>query len=517
MKALFVEEPMTPEEQEGRRGEDWMVAEEVYWRWMIPEGLEEGAMVMELLEVLRREKNVLFSKTKITGRILVSCFELLTRPSCPEYLLHSGPWMILLALRLAEDQEEGGGQLDVPVLVACLKLVARGLLEKTESNVRAMKVNVTATLLLMRRLSMRDATHCDSSWLGEYLKEVVKNVEVAQKISISVGQAIKRILMDADKNWIKKFSIDVWRGFLVALEVCGKSTSSEIFRDCLDLVFVNDSFAEKTHSLTDEALNVFEVLAIHKTIPISKALLDLTQRIAPSGGNKLKSGPLTCWLAVYSRICLRVVAATKILKKSDSLSDEISTFRTLLSIASSLSLSLTSTQAVLILEKAVSVLSAVVVLPSISSSFVQSLVSIFNRFFLSVLDLLVAHPHFDQLWLMVLRSVLLAVKRGSDAQVDDGLYDVVTENLKNTLQLLVQANVIDFPATATTPTSEPVWWKVTWDSVAMFCPGLVDEIRAALRPQSAAHSSAAQSSADAAQSSAAQSSASVESAESSPA
>jgi hypothetical protein len=48
MKALFVEEPMTPE---GGAQEGWVMVEEIQWRWMIPEGLEEGPLVVELLEV----------------------------------------------------------------------------------------------------------------------------------------------------------------------------------------------------------------------------------------------------------------------------------------------------------------------------------------------------------------------------------------------------------------------------------------------------------------------------------
>jgi hypothetical protein len=114
---------------------------------MIPEGLEEGPLVVELLEVLRGEKKLF---AKITSKTLVSCFELLTRPHCPDYLVQSGQWMIVLALRLAEQDH---ADIYVPVLVACLKLVARGLLEQTGSNARAAKVNVPATLALMTRLS----------------------------------------------------------------------------------------------------------------------------------------------------------------------------------------------------------------------------------------------------------------------------------------------------------------------------------------------------------------------------
>jgi hypothetical protein len=62
---------------------------------MIPEGLEVGPFVVELLEVLRGEKKLF---AKITSKTIVSCFELLTRPNCPDYLVQSGLWMIVLAL-----------------------------------------------------------------------------------------------------------------------------------------------------------------------------------------------------------------------------------------------------------------------------------------------------------------------------------------------------------------------------------------------------------------------------------
>ena len=58
--------------------------------------------------------------------------------------------MIVLALCLAEQDH---ADINVPTLVACLKIVARGLLEQTERNARAAELNVSATLALMTRLT----------------------------------------------------------------------------------------------------------------------------------------------------------------------------------------------------------------------------------------------------------------------------------------------------------------------------------------------------------------------------
>ena len=96
------------------------------------------------------------------------------------------------------------------------------------------------------------------------------------------------------------------------------------------------------------------------------------------------------------------------------------------------------------------------------------------------------HPQFDHLWLMSLRVILLFIKKGHDDVSMEQLAEITTETLRNALQVLVATGSLELPPLSTEAHEPPVvWWKVTWEIVETFCPGMWNELRggpAALSP-----------------------------------
>jgi hypothetical protein len=60
------------------------------------------------------------------------------------------------------------------------------------------------------------------------------------------------------------------------------------------------------------------------------------------------------------------------------------------------------------------------------------------------------------------------------------LAEITTETLRNALQVLVATGLLQLPspeAFAAEHPDFPVWWKVTWEIVETFCPGMWDELK----------------------------------------
>ena len=74
---------------------------------------------------------------------------------------------------------------------------------------------------------------------------------------------------------------------------------------------------------------------------------------------------------------------------------------------------------------------------------------------------------------MSLRVILLFIKRGHDEPSLEQLAEITTETLRNALQVLLAANLLQLPVAET----DVVWWKVTWEIVETFCPGIWTELR----------------------------------------
>jgi len=107
-------------------------------------------------------------------------------------------------------------------------------------------------------------------------------------------------------------------------------------------------------------------------------------------------------------------------------------------------------------------------------------VALVAKFFLQNLPTLQRHECFGQLWLMVLRLMLLFIKRGSDDR-DAELEEIATEALKNLLCVLLGTKLLGFVAPkeeaagAGPPGEVKIWWQMTWDCIEVFLPGFGEE------------------------------------------
>mmetsp|Transcript_35762 Transcript_35762/g.80384 ORF Transcript_35762/g.80384 Transcript_35762/m.80384 type:complete len:1658 (+) Transcript_35762:107-5080(+) len=135
-----------------------------------------------------------------------------------------------------------------------------------------------------------------------------------------------------------------------------------------------------------------------------------------------------------------------------------------------------------VLEKLVSAITHMVS-PTTPPQVIQALVGLLSKFFLQNLPLLQKNPQFDQIWLMVLRLLLLFVKQGTDASCEE-LSEVATESLKNVICVLLNAGLLQYVppgagkrgSAQALPAGVLMWWKVTWESIEGFCPGLGEEL-----------------------------------------
>jgi hypothetical protein len=74
--------------------------------------------------------------------------------------------------------------------------------------------------------------------------------------------------------------------------------------------------------------------------------------------------------------------------------------------------------------------------------------------------------------------VLLFIKKGHDDVAMEQLAEITTETLRNALQVLVAGGLLQLPKEGSDHTAVPVvWWKVTWEIVDTFCPGMWLELR----------------------------------------
>jgi len=118
-------------------------------------------------------------------------------------------------------------------------------------------------------------------------------------------------------------------------------------------------------------------------------------------------------------------------------------------------------------------------------------VGLVAKFFLQNLQVLQRHECFSQLWLMVLRLMLLFIKRGSEGH--DELEEIATETLKNLLCVLLNTKVLGFVSpkggakdSPTHSSDVPVWWQMTWDCIEVFLPGFGEEFAGSMLPKTGA-------------------------------
>merc|ERR1719362_494119 len=138
-----------------------------------------------------------------------------------------------------------------------------------------------------------------------------------------------------------------------------------------------------------------------------------------------------------------------------------------------------------VLEKLVAVLSSTVN-SGAPLSVVREAVTLVSKFFLHNLQVLRDYECFGQLWLQVLRLMLLFIKRGTD-QRDAEFEEVATETLKNMLCVLLGTNLLAYVTPRAADAQEPiqnggdkVWWQMTWDCIEVFLPGFGQDFSQAI-------------------------------------
>lgn len=220
---------------------------------------------------------------------------------------------------------------------------------------------------------------------------------------------------------------------------------------------------------------------------VSKTLTEIACELAALGADMPGAG--LAWTAVVSRINVRITAVAKQRKQTGpELSDSVELLRICLGHPKAPHI-LSPLQAGVTVEKCASTLSAVVSALITPGGALQAALSVFARFFLTCLDKLNKHPQFDHLWLMSLRVILLFIKRGHEDPSLEQLAEVTTETLRNALQVLLASSLLELPPVedtdaSATESSPVIWWKVTWEIVETFCPGLWTELRDHLDSQS---------------------------------
>jgi hypothetical protein len=239
--------------------------------------------------------------------------------------------------------------------------------------------------------------------------------------------------------------------------------------------FLN-SFATSTNAVNDmnDSLVSFEAIvgSNRPSQRVCKHLTDIACKLA--GMSSYGPGVGVAWTGIVGRITVRVVSVTKQKRPSGAeLSDVVELLRMCLGDPRAVQI-LTPAQAGLTIEKCASTLTSVVSADTPAGA-LQAALCVFARFFLLSLDKLQKHSQFDHLWLMSLRVILLFIKRGHDDASMEQLAEITTETLRNALQVLVASNILGLPPVAAEEGS-PVWWKVTWEIVDSFCPGMIDDL-----------------------------------------
>jgi len=145
----------------------------------------------------------------------------------------------------------------------------------------------------------------------------------------------------------------------------------------------------------------------------------------------------------------------------------------------------------LVLEKLVSSLTGAFA-SGAPLSIVREAVSLVAKFFLQNLHTLQRHECFGQMWLMVLRLMLLFIKRGTDDR-DTELEEIATETLKNLLCVLLSTRTLGYVAprdrqgagqeeVPTEGGEVKIWWQMTWDCIEVFLPGFGEEFAKSMLP-----------------------------------
>ena len=373
--------------------------------------------------------------------------------------LRPGPWALLLVFRL--DSTNLSIDLCRDAIIA--------LLQKYKSAVADNGLKIVLVCIFGFVAKFSNLASFDPCWLLPILNELsqLDNLVVLGPV---LSMSVRTMLMCAPAEWLSRVASPVWRDlFCLVARACPKNPiPRRVCHETAVILLLNTHFLT---AVTSESMSecVLAYEAILQGERVAKSLSDLACKL--SGVPGTTTG--LAWTAIVSRIMFRISAVTKNKKaKGSDLSDCVELIRMCLGDPRAYRI-LTPVQAGVTVEKCASALSGIVSANTPPGA-LQAALSVFVRFFLTCLEKLQIHPQFDHLWLMSLRVILLFIKRGHDEPGMEQLGEVVTETLRNTLQVLLASNLLEFPNSQRE--NPPVWWKVTWEIVETFCPGMIDEL-----------------------------------------
>ena len=403
-------------------------------------------------------------------------------------LVRSSPWALLLATRLLAASNNSDLLASSAARDAVISVI-RNYVSGQINDLKGLKITVFSAFALVTLFAQKDpeSNVVDPAWILPVLDELstlAQEVPAAAGISPAVCLAIQMMLAESPPSWLEKVGAPVWRECVKLTSVLCPKQSSEIVKNvCLDTAelllqnpYVLRSFASAANGANDASECVVAVEQIHSSRPsmigksVSKSLSELACKIAG-----LESAGVA-WSSLVARVTARITAVAKQKKPTGvELSDSVELLRICLGDPRAHQI-LNPVQAGSTVEKSASALSAVVSANTPPGA-LQAALCVFARFFLSCLDQLQKHPQFDHLWLMSLRVVLLFIKRGHDDPSMEQLAEITTETLRNALQVLVASGLLELPPTGGSTEEAPVvWWKVTWEIVETFCPGMWSEL-----------------------------------------
>ena len=417
-------------------------------------------------------------------------------------LLRSAPWALLLVARILTAAKHSDLIAASPARDAVLAVI-RQYVSGQLVDMKGLKTVVFSSFAFVTFFAKKDprSNVVDPAWILPVLDELISLAQekaAVAAISPAVCLSVQMMHAETPKEWLCQVGAPVWRECIKLIASCcpkSKTGGSEVDsarRVAQETVFslltdehvllAFSNAANGSHDMGDSVVALEQVLQSRLTQrAVSKSLADFACKLAGTA----VPGAGIAWTSVVARLTARVTSVAKSKKPTaPELSDSVELLRICLGDPRAVQI-LSPAQAGATVEKCASALSAVVSANTPPGT-LQAALSVFARFFLTCMEKLQQHPQFDHLWLMSLRVILLFIKKGHDDVSMEQLAEITTETLRNALQVLVATGSLELPPLSTEAHEPPVvWWKVTWEIVETFCPGMWNELRggpAALSP-----------------------------------
>jgi hypothetical protein len=456
-------------------------------------------MSLQLVEVDKYLSSVIADQEKSSGIVLMM-FEIIhkaTSSKTDEFwskeLVRSSPWAILLASRILAGSKNSDLLSSTAARDAIIGVI-RNYVSGNLNDIRGLKITVFCAFALVTLFAQKDpqSNVIDPAWILPVLDELTtlgqENNSIVAGICPVVCLSINMMLTDSPQVWKENLGAPIWRECIKLVSaVCPKAKTSDAEtgkKICLETVqalLLNNNFlnsvsvaANGANDMTDCVVAYEHVLQARASPKVvAKTLSELACRLA---SNQSCNGVGIAWTCVVGRVTARVTGVAKQKRPTGpELSDSVELLRMCLGHPRATQI-LTPVQAGMTVEKCASALSAVVSANTPPGA-LQAALCVFARFFLTCLDKLQQHAQFDHHWLMSLRVILLFIKRGHDDPSMEQLAEITTETLRNALQVLIASGLLQLPVDNPPEDVMPVWWKVTWEIVDTFCPGMWDELK----------------------------------------